>query len=430
MKLTALSDFSPSSLTRAWVSVPHPTLPLLATPSSDKRVLVYSLQNFRLHSTIEKGHKRSIRAVAWKPNAPRGNLSLVTGSFDSTAGIWRRNEAAARSEALGLETDVTSHAEDDEEEEPHDWEFSLVLEGHDSEIKGVAFSPSGQYLATCSRDKSVWIWEDIGEEGEDEWETVAVLQEHEGDVKFVSWCPDDSDGDLLASASYDNTVRLWKEDSEGEWGCVAILKGHEGTVWSVDWEPQRFTSGNDREEDATGPRKPRRLLTCSADETIRVWRKILPLDTEQPGQNSNIPSVIRRSNSGDKWVCEATLPKAHDRPIYSISWSKKTGRIVSTGSDSQVVVYEERPQTSDLSSDAPATANGNHPTTNGENTSGSELESATEWHILTKLQLAHGPYEINHAAWCPRFDGGRKGEEEMIVTTGDDGLVKAWAIEE
>src|SRR5436305_10938249 len=208
MKLALLSEFSPASQQRAWVSLPHPSLPLLATPSSDKKVLVYSLQSFRPHSTIEKGHKRSIRYVAWKPNLSPGQLCLVTGSFDSTAGIWRRDEAAARIEALGVETDVGGrHAEDDEEEELHDWEFSLVLEGHDSEIKGVAFSPSGQYLATCSRDKSVWIWEDIGGEGEDEWETVAVLQEHEGDVKFVSWCPNDSHGDLLASASYDDTVR-------------------------------------------------------------------------------------------------------------------------------------------------------------------------------------------------------------------------------
>src|SRR5450432_2706449 len=136
MKLIHLSDFSPPSLTRAWTSVPHPTLPLLATPSSDKRVHVYSLQTFQLHSTIEKGHKRSIRTVAWKPNLPPETLSLVSGSFDATAGIWRRNEAAARSAALGLESNLTStgHGADDEEEEEHDWEFSLVLEGHDSEI--------------------------------------------------------------------------------------------------------------------------------------------------------------------------------------------------------------------------------------------------------------------------------------------------------
>lgn len=433
MKLVPISDFSPHSVTRAWVSVPHPTLPLLATPSSDRNVLIYSLQSFYLHSKLENGHKRSIRTVAWKPNLPSDSLGIVTGSFDATAGIWHRNEAAARMEALGLETDVTN-VTGDEEEEPHDWEFSLVLEGHDSEIKGVAFSQSGQYLATCSRDKSVWIWEDIGVEGEDEWETVAVLTEHGGDVKAVSWCPDDANGELLASASYDDTVRLWRDNGEGEWGCVAVLTGHEGTVWGIDWEPLERRVGRDTEGYITERTKPPRLITCSADATIRVWHKVLPSNPEQRVQSNGILSTIRRTSNHENWVCESVLPKMHDRHILSISWSKKTGRVVSTGGDSQVVVYEERPRTSQTKLDIDPAANstgasdGDHASLNGA-IEISEQEPATEWHVVTTLPLAHGPYEINHAVWCGRFDGGRKGEEEMIVTTGDDGMVKAWAIE-
>lgn len=425
--LTPLQPFTPDLHERAWSSTPHPTLPLLATTHA-KAVTVFSLSTLTSHSALTGGHTRSVRAAAWKPNLPPHQLCLVSGSFDSTAGIWRWDGGSDNAAGAGLETEVTAArgVDDDGAAGGDDWEFTLVLEGHDSEIKSCSFSPSGAHLATCSRDKSVWIWEDVGpSESDDEWETIAVLNEHEGDVKAVAWCPDVPgrnarrvySADVLASASYDNTVRIWREDGDGEWVCVAVLEGHGGTVWGVEWE------GRPREGD-----KFPRLLTYSADGTIRVWelKEGDQDDDEMSGRVAlgGIPNTMRRSIR-EEWTCTDVLPKAHTRDIYSVTWSPKTGLVASTGSDGIVALYSEG-ETSTPRDDQPLLVNDK---ISSETTT--SLPSTTKWTLLTKQPGAHGAYEVNHVIWCRRYDAGarEKGVEEMLVTTGDDGVVRPWQVD-
>ncbi|KAK8224509.1 WD40-repeat-containing domain protein [Phyllosticta capitalensis] len=326
----------------------------------------------------------------------------------------------------------------DDGEEDDEWRFSVILDGHESEIKSVAWSAGGQFLATCSRDKSVWIWEEMED---DNFETIAVLQEHEGDVKCVAWHPSE---DMLASASYDDTIRLYREDLD-DWTAVAVLSGHDATVWGVDWEVVEvspLTVGED--EETAGPAELKaqrakllqervaagpRLVSCSDDLTVRVWRRV-PRDTAAAAQGKNdMPSILRNNSIEEEWVEEARLPKRHERAIYSVAWSKQTGLIASTGSDGKIVIYKEQwLAKSDPSMEADVAANGQNEG-DAPAPSASSSTALTEWVVVAEAEGAHDVFEINHVIWATRRDKDRRTEdEEILVSTGDDGEVKVWTL--
>jgi WD40 repeat protein len=351
---------------------------------------------------------------------------LATGSFDSSAGIWRREEVASN------EDDFTNRriggAEDEDgRDEDDDYQFSCILDGHESEIKSLSWSPSGQYLATCSRDKSVWIWEELED---DNFETVAVLQEHDGDVKCVAWHPEE---DLLASASYDDSVRLYKEDAD-DWvqvACIAGSTGHSMTVWWVEFEgsgmskkdfrANRDALSEDRKQhienlERSGPR----LATCSDDKTVRIWRRKPRDGQDNASSNTGIPSIIRSAAIDEDWFQDALLPQVHERAIYSVSWSRPTGLIASAGSDGKIIIYKEQWREH--------TPNGAQ---EHEMQIDTDQQSPTEWVVVAELFAAHDVFEINHVTWAKRADKEKRWEgEEVVVSTGDEGEVRVWTLNE
>ena len=153
-------------------------------------------------------------------------------------------------------------------------------------------------------------------------------------------------------------------------------------------------------------------MSCSDDKTVKLWRR-LPKEKKE-GQNPL--SIIRSGNSEEKWIEEAQLPACHDRAIYSVAWSQKTGKVVTTGGDGKIVVFEERWK--------------GEPDKLTQGSLDDELVHATEWIVLAQLDGAHGVFEINHVCWAQRADQNKRStEEEVIISTGDDGVVKVWTLD-
>ncbi|XP_014550460.1 hypothetical protein COCVIDRAFT_59039, partial [Bipolaris victoriae FI3] len=96
-----------------------------------------------------------------------------------------------------------------------------VLEGHSREVNAVVFSPDGQLVASASYDSTVRMWETAT------GTCRSVLEGHSNYVRAVVFSPD---GQLVASASDDSTVRVW-ETATGH--CRSVLEDHSGQVVAV-----------------------------------------------------------------------------------------------------------------------------------------------------------------------------------------------------
>ncbi len=138
--------------------------------------------------------------------------------------------------------------------------------GYTDRVFSVAFSPDGRLLATGSEDHLVRVW-DVRT-----GQLLSILSGHTDEVRSVGFAPQlcfaravqenfpiqnpkskiqNRTGYLLASGSYDRTVRLWDVNT-GE--CLSILEKHTHRIWSVAFSPDG-----------------RILASGSGDRTIKLW---------------------------------------------------------------------------------------------------------------------------------------------------------------
>ena len=116
------------------------------------------------------------------------------------------------------------------------------LLGHTCWVSFVTFSPDGEIIATASSDRTVKLWKRDGT-------LIRTVAGHGGAVNCVSFSPD---GQTIVTASSDKTIKLWSRDGL----LLRTLTGHSQGVNGALFSPDGQT-----------------LLSASDDCTIKLWSK-------------------------------------------------------------------------------------------------------------------------------------------------------------
>ena len=264
--------------------------PRLASASKDATVRIWDVVSKRIEIVLS-GHKGSVSCVRW------GGTGLIyTSSQDKTVKVWKASDGT-------LNHTLTSHAH---------WvnhlalstDFVLRTAYHDhtgnippteeaKTAKAVQrFKQAAtinntivERLVTASDDFTMYLWEPLTSN-----KPIARLLGHQKQVNHVTFSPD---GLFIASAAFDNHVKLWNA-RDGKF--MFTLRGHVGPVYMTCFSPDS-----------------RLLVSGSKDTTLKVW------DVRTGKLKEDLPG--------------------HKDEVYAVDWSPDGGKVGSGGRDKAVRIW-------------------------------------------------------------------------------------------
>ncbi|GAM18626.1 hypothetical protein SAMD00019534_018010 [Acytostelium subglobosum LB1] len=214
---------------------------LLATGSYDGYARVWTAKGELMFVLTQ--HQAPIFSLKWNK---KGDY-LLSGSVDKTSIVWDINTGSVKQQfefhsAPTLDIDWrnnTQFASCSTDRLIHICEVGRdrpikTFEGHDDEINAIKWDPSGTLLASCSDDTTAKIWSLKSED------CVHDLKKHSKEIYTIKWSPTGPGSAnpnmnlVLASASFDSTVKLWDVEVGS---CIHNFAKHSDPVYTVSFSP-------------------------------------------------------------------------------------------------------------------------------------------------------------------------------------------------
>lgn len=279
--LTVLSHHGSLVNSVKWLRKEDGTCTEFISGSADKTAAIWTFQNGHWNVTSPlTGHADGVTCVHGVYNGD--TLTVYTGSIDTTIKVWERiNGITVLKQTIQLNSGLC-----------------LTLHSH------ILPTTNKPILFCALDDHKIHIFAGQG------YHKVHTLSGHEDWVRGLDVLDVDDSTMILASASQDTYIRLWRIQKHVEeapsngikveqkvfnayneqWTVKldAVLAGHEGWVYGIQWQPCGIGEGN---------KKPiYRLLSSSLDKTLIIWE---PESSPQKGEGEGEGAWVERVRVGE-----------------------------------------------------------------------------------------------------------------------------------
>ncbi|KAF8167429.1 WD40-repeat-containing domain protein [Crassisporium funariophilum] len=327
---------------------------------------------------------------------------------------------------------------DEAQQTPKFASVANVLKAHTDEVWTLAWSHSGAYLASASRDKTAIVWHLAVDPASQVpvWTPHLTLGCHLYCVSCLAWSPDDA---FLITAS-EHILNMW-DTQTGE--CVRSLEHHTETVTAIQWLPDgsRFiTTGLDRKIVVWGSdgdvqdsfdhltiRVAGLKVTPDAARLVVIGTETVPNSSPSATLDSHkmlvldlaTKQMIREWDFQEKSPVSIQLSKDAQFALINCDsdqvhlWNLDTGRRVRTYTGHKNVRHVIRSAFSGKDEEyvVSGSEDGNVYIWNRDNTS------------LLDVLSGHGTGSVNDIAWHPT-------EEGTFASCSDDHTVHIWKMYE
>jgi len=274
--------------------------------------------------------KKKIRPHEWtitEISCSRNSLKFATCSesdrkiiiwdFENGAKIAEKNTGSRVSDCTWLDDNNIGYVTI--QKEVCVWNINsdkkVIINGHDESVRSLSFNTNKKWLASCSSDRTVRIW-DINSKS---FDILSIIHGHIDGVNKCYWSPD---GSKLASLCSDGSVKIWMNISKFE-----KIKDISSNVSSSD--EIKIISFKNKAKKNIDPYHIARVNDCditpdgksgvsvSDDNDIKIWR----IDKQKVIKTIKSESEIHSCSCSPDNNRMATVDFNHN----IIIWEIKTG---------------------------------------------------------------------------------------------------------